>query len=73
SDVIALIQQVPEVHSVAQVQLLALQPYRYQGETDWMLVPTPQPKIELGALAIATAWEEDSELNPSHEIEFLDL
>lgn len=73
SDIIALIQQVPEVHSVAQVHLLALRPYRHQGETGWMLVPTPQPKIELGELAIATAWEEDSELNPGHEIEFLDL
>ncbi|MEM1292815.1 MAG: putative baseplate assembly protein [Cyanobacteria bacterium P01_H01_bin.162] len=73
SDVIALIQQVPEVHSVAQVHLLALRSYRHQDETGWMLIPTPQPKIELGELAIATAWEEDSELNPSHEIEFLDL
>ncbi|MDB9526526.1 putative baseplate assembly protein [Oscillatoria sp. CS-180] len=73
SDVIALIQHVSEVHSVAQVQLFALRPYRYQEETGWMQIPIPQPKVELGELAIAIAWEEDSDLNPGHEIEFLDL
>ncbi|MEL6384665.1 MAG: putative baseplate assembly protein, partial [Cyanobacteria bacterium J06626_18] len=73
SDIIALLQQVPEVHSVAQVQLFKLSPYRHHTETGWMQVPTAMSKVDIGELAIATSWEEDSELNPGHEIEFLEI
>ena len=73
SDIIALLQQVPEVHSVAQVQLFRLSPYRHQTATGWMQMPTPLSQVNLGELAIATSWDDDSELNSGHEIEFLDL
>lgn len=73
SDIIALLQQVPEVHSVAQVQLFRLSLYRHQAETGWMQMPTPLSQMHLGELAIATSWEDDGELNTGHEIEFLDL
>lgn len=72
SDIIALLQQIPEVHSVAQVQLFALKPFRHHDETGWMLMPMPLRQVELGELAIATSWEDD-DLNSGHEIEFLDI
>ncbi|MGF1523217.1 MAG: putative baseplate assembly protein [Leptolyngbyaceae cyanobacterium] len=73
SDIIALLQQVPEVHAVAQVQLFKLSPYRHHTETGWMQIPTAMSTVDLGELAIVTSWEEDSELNPGHEIEFLEI
>ncbi|NER84436.1 MAG: hypothetical protein F6K42_33900, partial [Leptolyngbya sp. SIO1D8] len=73
SDIIALLQQVPEVHSVAQVQLFRLNPYRHQATTGWIQLPTPLNQVDLGELAIATSWEDDGELNAGHEIEFLEL
>ena len=73
SDLIALLQQVPGVHSIAQVDLFLISPYRHRDETRWMQIPTPMAKVELGALAVATSWHEDSELNPGHEIEFLEF
>ncbi len=73
SDIIALLQQMPEVHSIAQVDLFLISPYRHRDETRWMQIPTPMAKVELGALAVATSWNEGSELRSGHDIEFLEF
>ena len=75
SDIIAQLQQIPEVHSVGQVQLLKSQRYRHRHQTGWMQLPTPMAKIDLGPVQTLTSWHEPGEISlaSGHRILFLDL
>ncbi len=71
SDVIALLQDYPEVRSVGQVQLFCWRRYHHQDTVGWMRIPTPMVTITLGELEMATSWQDDT--NPGHTITFMSL
>ncbi|MEM7062113.1 MAG: putative baseplate assembly protein [Cyanobacteria bacterium P01_B01_bin.77] len=71
SDVIALLQDFPEVRSVGQVQLFCWRRYRHQDTSGWMRIPTPIITVPLGELEMATSWQDET--NPGHTVTFVAL
>ncbi|ESA38839.1 hypothetical protein N836_30390 [Leptolyngbya sp. Heron Island J] len=71
SDVIALLQDYPEVRSVGQVQLFCWRRYHHQDTVGWMRIPTAMVTVPLGELEMATSWQDDT--NPGHAITFMSL
>ncbi|MEM6253785.1 MAG: putative baseplate assembly protein [Cyanobacteria bacterium P01_D01_bin.156] len=69
SDVIALLQDHPEVRSVGQVQLFCWRRFQHQETTGWMRIPTPMMTVPLGELETVSSWQDET--NPGHIVTFV--
>lgn len=71
ADVIALLQNIPEVSYVAHVKLFSSR--QYGDDEQWVRLPAPDGMIILNELEVACSWEDGSETEPEagHHIEFM--
>ncbi|MGF1537250.1 MAG: putative baseplate assembly protein, partial [Elainellaceae cyanobacterium] len=73
SDIIAQLQDIPEVQSVGNVQLYALRRHPIQG---WFRSERPEPIINPGPLGLLCAWDEaalvrGARFDSGHDVQFL--
>lgn len=70
SDIIALLQDMPEVQYVGAAKLFGIRKYPIQG---WLMDEFPDLAIDPGSLGLISSWEDDSSsFNSGHEIVFMD-
>lgn len=73
SDVVALLQDVPEVRYVGAVKLFSIRKHSYQG---WLLAEFPELIIHPGEWGLFCSWENDgdpnSALDSGHVIQFME-
>ena len=70
SDIIALLQDAPEVQYVGDVRLFCLRRYGRDADAHWVITEADN-LIRLGELEVACSWAEAGELSSGHVIEFL--
>lgn len=75
SDVIALLQDQPEVRFVGSVGLLSLRRYEQEQQKVWLKSTVPAEEITLSSLEVVCSWENSSEhaaqSQADHQISFM--